>query len=222
MTRIYTLIRDDSQANIEASITTVGIADTKLPCGNYPVILSVQYTKQDALEYLNGLGADLDVISENSYSAMHWAVVNNDSTALDYLITNGADINIKQVKFASPFTQGNTPLGMAATRSYNTLMQTLIDASANVDLKNTCLDTALHLCSRRANSTGAQKLIDASANVDLINNAGNTPLHVCAIKDDTTIAQKLVDAGANKATTNNDGDTAADLSGSAGMDTILA
>ena len=136
MTRLYTLIRDESQANVEASITTVAIADTKLHCGNYPVPISVQFTKQAALEYFNGLGADLDVISENGYSAIHWAIANNDITALNYLIANGADIDIKQSKTTSTFSSENTALHMASARGCDSLAQVLVDAGASKVLTN--------------------------------------------------------------------------------------
>ena len=147
MTRLYTLIRDESQATVEASFTTVAIINTILPCGNYPVALAVRFTKQAALEYFNGLGADLDVISENGYSAMHWAVVNNDITALNYLIANGADIDIKQTKFKSTFSSENTALHMASVRGFDSLAQVLVDAGASKVLTNVNGSTAADLSS---------------------------------------------------------------------------
>ena len=131
MTRLYTLIRDESQVDVEASITTVAIADTILPCGNYPVVLSVRFTKQAALEYFNGLGADLNVISDDGYGAMHWAIVKNDITALNYLIANGANIDIKQTNITSTFSSESTALHMASARCHGSLAQALVDAGAS-------------------------------------------------------------------------------------------
>lgn len=141
----YTLVRDGTQEEVEAAVTTVAEADVLLPCGQHFAVVAARFGKQDALEYLAGLGADLDVIDENGYGAIHWAIANNDITALDYLIASGANVDLKQAKGTSTFSSENTALHMASARGYDALAQALVDATASKVLTNVNGSTAADL-----------------------------------------------------------------------------
>ena len=149
----YTLVRDGTQEELEAAVTTAAEADVLLPCGQHLVVVAVRSGKQAALEYLFGLGADLDVIDENGYGAMHWAIVKNDITALNYLIANGANINIKQTNITSTFSSESTALIMASARGHDSLAQALVDAGANKVLTNINGSTAADLSPDEAMDT---------------------------------------------------------------------
>lgn len=184
-------IRDGNLSSVEANITTTELADYKNSFEDYPINAAARFRQQAILECLVGLSANINALSDNGYSALHWAVVNEDSTMVDYLITNSANINLKQ--------------NCSGIERINHSMQ--------------C--AALHLASIRNLATITQSLIDAGANTDLQNKIGNTALHMSSTRDHTVIAQKLITAGADKTIINDDGATALDLSTSEEITTIL-
>ena len=80
-------------------------------------------------------------------------------------------------------------------------IKSLIEAGANVNVKDDNGDTPLHCC-RDANI--AKVLIDAGTDVNAINKHGDTPLHYCG---DANIAKVLIDAGIDVNVKNDNGDT---------------
>ena len=218
MTHNYIVdIRDGNLTTIQSMITTAVEADNKHNFDEYAISLAVRFGQTAIFNYLVTLGANLDLVSDNSFSAIHWAAVNNDNTMLASLISNGANVETKQK------TSLNSSLHLSVARNYDTITQTLLNANANVDVANACFYTPIHLCVKKGYSTMTQTLIDASANLNPKDNIGNTPLHLSVIGDYTVIAQKLLDGGADKTITNDETLTPANMPEcSAAMTIVLA
>ena len=79
------------------------------------------------------------------------------------------------------------------------VIQALVDAGADVDVKNDDGDTPLHRASLlNENLAVIQALMDAGADVHAKDNHGSTPLHAAALgNENLAVIQALMDAGAD-------------------------
>lgn len=97
------------------------------------------------------------------------AIVSGNLEAVKQHIEAGTDINVKDQM------SGSTPLITAATFGHEAIVKALIDAKANLNLKNNEGSTALHAAAFFCNIEVVQMLIDAGADKTLKNNFGATP-----------------------------------------------
>ncbi|MDO1511642.1 ankyrin repeat domain-containing protein [Maribacter confluentis] len=97
------------------------------------------------------------------------AILSNNLEAVKQHISAGTDLNIKD-----PMT-GATPLITAASFGKNKIAQLLIDAGADLTVKNNDGATALHTAAFFCRVEVVQSLIDAKADKTAKNNFGMTP-----------------------------------------------
>lgn len=168
-------IRNGDLSAIQIEITTAAIADNKGNDEEYAVNLAVRFQQVDILNYLIGIGADVNKVSSNGYCAIHWAAHNNNEAMLDILLAAGANASATHIGTGC---LGYSALQMAAARGYDAILQKLIDNGAALDAENKIKNTALHLASSNNNLVSAQKLIDAGADKTIVNNAGKTAVTV--------------------------------------------
>ncbi|UZR97719.1 ankyrin repeat domain-containing protein [Chondrinema litorale] len=100
---------------------------------------------------------------------IHTAVLSGNIDAVKQHIKSGTDINMKE-----PMS-GSTPLISAATFGKTEIAKILVDAGANLALKNNDGATALHTAAFFGRIEIVQVLIDAKADKSLRNNYGATP-----------------------------------------------
>lgn len=100
---------------------------------------------------------------------LHTAVISNNLEAVKQHIESGSDLNGKE-----PFG-GSTPLITAATFGKKEIAKALIDAGADLGIKNNDGSTALHAAAFFCRVEIVQQLIDAKADKTLLNNYGATP-----------------------------------------------
>ena len=96
------------------------------------------------------------------------AVLSDNLEAVRQHIESGTDINKKDAM------SGSTPLISAASFGKNDIVKALIDAGADLNLKNNDGATALHVAAFFARIEIVQLLIDAGADKNLKNNFGAT------------------------------------------------
>ncbi|KPL20385.1 MAG: hypothetical protein AMS23_11060 [Bacteroides sp. SM1_62] len=160
----------------------------------------------------------------DGWSLLHEAILNGDGDAVDYMIKNGADVNL-------PANDGWTPIHAAASgfvgnhgiyikdKEYNhyEIFRMVLDAGA--DIKATTIDgwTALHSSVVNANTGWRQSestsinrirdLINAGADLEAKDINGRTPLHWAAMQGythyvnektmvESDIVELLIKAGA--------------------------
>ena len=97
------------------------------------------------------------------------AVITGDLEAVSQHIDAGTDLNERE-----PFNK-STPLITAATFGKSKIAKALIDAGADLNLKNNDGSTALHSAAFFCRVEIVQLLIDAEADKTLLNNFGATP-----------------------------------------------
>ncbi len=111
--------------------------------GIYPLILASQQGCSDVVHFLIEQNADLDVIDQYGNNALWAACYAENSDCIDALITAGIDINHQNS------ASGATALIFAASSGRENVVEQLLTADADPDLKTHDDFTALDLASTR-------------------------------------------------------------------------
>jgi hypothetical protein len=132
---------------------------------------------------------DVRSSGKNSTDIFDAAVNGNTEFVISY-IKSGGDANAVK-------SDGVTPLMLAAYFGRTDVMKLLIDAGADVNLKdNISSETALMMASSRGRVEAVRLLIGARANVNARNRDGRTALMYANGKGYSDIAKLLISAGA--------------------------
>ena len=119
-----------------------------------------------------------------------WAVIRNDVTAVDVLLSYGAGPDLVDENNRSPlsYTWGGT------------VCKLLLNAGADVSIRDSDFQlTALHHHCHGPNATVecVESLVAAGLDVDVQDIHNETPLLVAVFKGHTAVAEKLIELGAN-------------------------
>jgi hypothetical protein len=124
--------------------------------------------------------------------AVHHAVRTGAVGAVRSLLKAGVDVN------AVAFSDGDTPLTIAAFQGHTALVVELIKAGANVNLPNLNTRTAVMLAAAKGDVASVRALIAAGADVNAVENNGGTALAWAKNLGHQEIVDMLVKAGAKK------------------------
>ena len=94
------------------------------------------------------VGADVNLANNNGFAALYQAAFFNHATTVQLLIERGANLN------AATKEKLLTPLMIAAAKGYKRIVEVLLDASANTQLRNNDNKTAKALARKCAPRTG--------------------------------------------------------------------
>ena len=111
--------------------------------GVYPLILASQQGRSDVVRFLLEQNAELDVIDQYGNNALWAACYAENSDCIDVLIQAGIDINHQNS------ASGATALIFAASSGREKVVEQLLAADADPDLKTHDDFTALDLASTR-------------------------------------------------------------------------
>lgn len=160
----------------------------------------------EAAKLILARAVSLGVKDEVIYSAMYWAVINNQVAMAKYLLDEGAKVE------GTDELGGYTPLMQT---SMPEMVQLLVSRGANVNAKNKMNYTPLHkavfnFMGAKPNEKDCEKilnlLLEKGADVDAQDNNGVTPLMGAVQK--ITPTKILIAKGAKLDTQNNNGETA--------------
>ena len=115
----------------------------KNTAGIYPLILASQQGRSDVVKFLLEQNAALDVIDDYGNNALWAACYADNSDCIDALIKAGIDINHQNS------VSGATALIFAASSGRDAVVERLLAAGADPDLKTHDDFTALDLASTR-------------------------------------------------------------------------
>ena len=130
----------------------------------------------EVLRYLIARGTEVNAVTEDHVTSLHFAVCNNSAEVVKYLISQGADVNMKD-------DDGCTPLHCAARYGETGLAKILIDSGADLMAKTEIGGTPLHIAVVHGRAEVIKFLIDSGADVNAITVGGKTPLD-CADTDE--------------------------------------
>lgn len=137
-------------------------------------------------------GADNINLSEaDGMTALHYAVLNNDTALANALLRSGANIHART-------RYEITPIYLAARNGSAGMTQALLDAGANANEVFNEGETVLMTAARTGDVDTVKVLLDAGAVVDAREDwHGQTPLMWAAAQNHAEVLTVLVNAGAN-------------------------
>ncbi|MBV8801725.1 MAG: ankyrin repeat domain-containing protein, partial [Gammaproteobacteria bacterium] len=104
------------------------------------LIAAAKAGRADNVSVLLKAGANVNLVDFNQDGALSWAADKGHNQVIEVLLEQ-KDINLNQAN-----RQGSTPLMEACKKGHVGIAITLINAGANITLKNTKNETALQLC----------------------------------------------------------------------------
>ncbi len=120
-----------------------------------------------------------------------WNAIQNGDTAL---VLEGLQAKVMDINEQN--SNGMTLLMCAACAGHTEIMIMLMEDGANVDMRNSMLDTALILAARNARVEACHALLDFNANIHFKNRAGSNALMEACDVECEEIYQRLIDNGA--------------------------
>ena len=142
-----------------------------------------------AIELLSN-GADVNEVSVDGTTALHWAAYHDDVELVRVLFEAGANAEVVN-------DYGSTPLAEAASTGNPAMMTLLIDAGAGVARANADGQTALMIVARTNKLEAAELLIEAGADVNRAETwRGQTPLMWAAAQSQPEMIRLLMEHGA--------------------------
>ncbi|KPM44854.1 hypothetical protein AK830_g1723 [Neonectria ditissima] len=159
------------------------------------------------------LGARINAIDNEGRCALHYSAASNvvDDETMGVLINAGADLNLVDDE------KGQTPLHIAIQQARWNLATKLIQAGADLEVRQPDGWTALHLAISMRNHEFAQLLISRGAKVDKVLRE-HTPLTMAISLQCTAITAVLIDSGADANLASRNGNTPLLAAASTGHD----
>ena len=141
------------------------------PQGKTALFRAVENENLGVLTLLLDRGADTNVRSDNGYSLLHVAAMNQQRVdIMELLLTRYADVNILT-------ENGESLVHVAAEHLNPVMLDYLVDSGARVDIADHEGITPLLYAASRGRLETASALVKRGANLDLTDHLGKTTLH---------------------------------------------
>jgi hypothetical protein len=164
--------------------------------------LNVQGVVERTLDlslYVGVVGGAIAVIGPSE--PLVAAVIEDNSDAVIELLADGANVNVVDDNYDS------TALAEAVARGNEQMVEILLRARADVDVKNKRGQAAIMYLSARTTNEIVRQLVAAGAQINEPDEEGNTPLLIAAALG-TELLRAVIEAGANVNERNEAGQTA--------------
>jgi len=132
--------------------------------------------------------AIINSIDNKGFTPLHIAITKNQIKIVEYLITAGANVNIKN-------KNGLSPLFTALDRGKNKIAILLIENGADIYIKGYQNRTLLHMAARGNNVTVARSLIGKGIEVNARDSRGNTALDLALVGGKADVTDLLINKG---------------------------
>ena len=175
--------------------------DEQNEAGRTPLMLAAKMGQSSVVSTLLLAGANVGLECVEGQTALHYAAEGNHIDCGPLLVEAGEDVTAADAKSRTPLDIASVnemeKQGGTAGSGHMDIAQTLIAASANVHLRNSKGQTALHLASSKGHKEMVELLVDSDSNVDEQDEAGRTPLMLAAKMGQSSVVSTLLLAGAN-------------------------
>lgn len=154
------------------------------------LMIACQNGDLKTVEQLLENGADIHAKNSDGWTALDYAIWQNQDIVTQYLLSKGALIDAT--------TNDNfTPLMLACRFSSPKIVQLLLQNKANVHAKNQDEWTALHFAAKQNQDAIIKLLLEAGALIDVTETGGCTPLMIACQHGSLKAVQQLLKNGAN-------------------------
>ncbi|KAL9611924.1 MAG: hypothetical protein Q9167_003447 [Letrouitia subvulpina] len=167
-----------------------GIDINAIDDGCSPLFRAAKSGRSGIIEILLANYANLELKSEQCYTALHGACINHHYRVIKLLLDAGADIEARDY-------WGNTPLLRTVILGQAETVKLLLDTGADVEARNDGGNTPLLLAVINCQLEHAKLLLHARADVEARNDGGNTPLLLAILKGHLECAKLLIETGAD-------------------------
>jgi ankyrin repeat protein len=199
------------------------VLDLILARGNYADTIHLRACKGD-VERVKALieeGTAVDARDESGCTPLHWAACGDSPAVGDYLITKGADVNATDNLRLTPLmwahgppmmklliakgadlhakserTGGRTRLQMACVAGETDIVNLLLSAGEDVNLKDERGGSLLAIAAWLGHTNVVELLIAKGADINVTDNEGRTPLKVARQQGQTGVVSLLLRHGA--------------------------
>ena len=146
--------------------------------------------ERDAAIDLIADGADVNELSVDGTTALHWAVYRKDLELVQMLLDEDADPNLRN-------DYGATPMTVASEHGDFEIMRALVDAGGDIESPNSEGQTLLMAVARTGNTDTAKLLLDKGADVNAAETwGGQTALMWAASQQQPQMIALLLEHGA--------------------------
>ncbi|CAM9877131.1 unnamed protein product, partial [Pylaiella littoralis] len=174
-----------ASGSVERAIATT---DIDRRCGDKnqtPLMVASVIGSSRVVKDLLRQGASVSVADSDGYTALHHSVYHKHLAVSKDLIEAGADLE------ARPGDVYDTPLHVAATKSFHQGMVVLIDAGANVDSRLDDGATPLFFAASNGRLEAVKILLRANAN-PLLSAYGSLPLYMAVYNGHLEVVRELL------------------------------
>ena len=181
-------------------------ADSNIVDADGHTCLHIAAAKECSKEVLQAIidhGVDVNASNNISQTALTYACINKDESAINVLLNARANSNIVN-------DNGNTCLHVAVIKECSKeVLQAIIDHGVDVNATNKRNQTALTNACINKDESAINVLLNARADPNIADSDGDTCLHVAAIKEcSKEVLQAIIDHGVDVNATNKISQTA--------------
>jgi ankyrin repeat protein len=173
--------------------------DAKSEKGETLLMVAARTADYAMVQALVGAGANLKATNNHGETPLMLAIRVGHTEVVQFLFAQGGDVNLKTRDDA---------LVLAVEKGNAALVQTLLDAGADLKAINEFGQRPLIVALIRGHAEVAQALLAKGADIDARDTYGNTALMRAAFMDDHKLLRRLVSEGADLNAQNHAGQTA--------------
>lgn len=113
-------------------------------------------------------GGNIEIVSQNGYSLVHWAACGGWNDIILFLAAKGLSLDAEDAN-------GQTPLHLAAAHGHLSTINLLISHGANINSVTKFKWTPLHVCIAYGQQYAAAALLQSGADSSLVDSFGRSP-----------------------------------------------
>lgn len=172
-------------------------ADVKLANTNglTPTMLAARNGKPEVLKYLLDNGANVNETTNKDETTLHFAAAGNHLDCVN-VILNVKDSSKLKINYTD--RDRNTALIMASKKGNTRIIERLLQAGANPNVKDHLGQTALHWVAEAGDGDCALTLINKGADLDVVDSQTYTPFLKALRVNKPDVVKALISAGCDR------------------------